>query len=714
MSTENKMTTNNEENEQYEQFEKAVLKRFKAMTSNGTIRTQLFTTTADNLWTIFLDGLPPERRQHYTCRSCEHFVTRLGGLVAIAPSGTKSSVLWDLKDTPAFFLPAVQAVLNEIERSKVDGVYYSSEPIWGTSCSSTTLKTTGQPHTWHHLHVVPDAAMIFRNTMMKNASQAMAEKLEDRGMLQRGLAEFPLEVVQQAHTLLSAGDALYRSERMIGPATWLLNLHKSLKAVHGGSSKEERIWNLIWLAAVTAPTGFTHVRSSMIGTLLEDIAAGLPFPDIKRRFDEKMAPSNYQRAQVAPSAGNIAQAEKVISALKAAGALERRYARLDDIKEFEWRPQPTTLHMPRSSGVFDHITPKVKAAAPAVPGPIPPQQTMTWDKFQRTVLPNALSIEAQVPTSPDRFMALVTATQPDATPILQWDSDEARNPVSWYYATGIDAEIKRRVLGAGGKYEDCDIRASLIWNNRNDLDVHVVTPSREHIYYGAKKSRCGGWLDIDMNVGGETSKPIENIRWAKGMAQGGRYQVYVENYRFHERERSATPFRVELEVSGQVFHFEGVSPDNRTGNASTVMVAEFTYVPGQMLLQIPMGVRASQEGNNWNLTAGQWAKITGVVESPNMWGKTKQEQHGRHMFFLLEGCRDMAEGVGRGFFVETLHGEFRPIRSTLEAYTATTAITGGEDANACGIGMSYKAPWDLVLRVTTKEGALMYKIDRWD
>jgi hypothetical protein len=53
---------------------------------------------------------------------------------------------------------------------------------------------------------------------------------------------------------------------------------------------------------------------------------------------------------------------------------------------------------------------------------------MTWEKFARTMLPEALSIEAQVPAGPERFMALVTAANADAPPILQWDAEERRNP----------------------------------------------------------------------------------------------------------------------------------------------------------------------------------------------------------------------------------------------------------------------------------------------
>ncbi len=144
----------------------------------------------------------------------------------------------------------------------------------------------------------------------------------------------------------------------------------------------------------------------------------------------------------------------------------------------------------------------------------------------------------------------------------------------------IDAEIKTRVEAAGGQYANVDIRASLLWNNRNDLDLHVIPPSGEEVYFGHKKSDCGGWLDVDMNISGETLKPVENVRWAKGTAPKGRYRVVVQNYAFKDGNTGPTDFKVEIEVAGEVRHFEGtVSPEGQTGVNSNVLVYEFDHDP---------------------------------------------------------------------------------------------------------------------------------------
>jgi hypothetical protein len=549
----------------------------------------LFFTAATDLWPTFLANMPEPLRQHYTCHACRHFVERFGSLVAIDDAGRLTSALW-ADDAPSGFAAAFKALAEAVTRAEVDGVLVPATRVLGTPASPPAA----DGKVWTHFSV--EVPRVHSHALL-SAGQVKAERKEDWRMLTRGLAEFPQALTERALVLLNSG-TLYRSEKCIGVATWLVALHRQLAAAKTPRHRDA----LVWRAAATAPPGFAHVRSGMIGTLLEDLAAGLDSAAIKRRFDEKMAPDQYMRAQVAPAAGNIAQAEKAIAGLKASGALARRYARLADLSHFLWRPQAAQSG---PGSVFGHLTPKVKTRPDKL---ALPQQTLTWDKFARTVLPGAVAIEAQVPAGSERFMALVTATNPDAPPILQWDAEGQRNPISWYYHAGIDAEMKRRVEGAGGQYEGVDIRASLLWDNRNDLDLHVVAPSGEHIYYAHKRSACHGWLDVDMNVRGETTTPVENIRWARGAAPRGRYRVFVQNYRFHEPSQLPTPCKVEVEVSGEVYHFTAVvSPGRQTGAASDITILEFDYQPGQRLSHPPRhAVPPPQGTGQWNVTAGAW------------------------------------------------------------------------------------------------------------
>jgi hypothetical protein len=375
----------------------------------------LFTTNAADLFARYLDKLPGEREVH-SCSACRRFIETFGGLVTIGEDGRHVSAVWDVDAAPDFYRPAIKAMASEVLRSRVSGPFLSSETRYGTP-------KTGP---WTHFAVTPERSAIYRGTVL-TAGQAMAAKREDFRTVASALADFTPPMLTEALRLLEAA-SLARSERFIAPVRWLLDLHTARAA-----AKDSRVRdNLLWRAVATAPEGYCHPRSSMIGSLLEDIAAGLDFADVKRRFDSKMHPLQYQRPQAAPAAGAIAAAEKVFEQMGLAPALERRFARLDEIETI-WTPKAPARAESASGGVFGHLSPKGHAGTVETAGM--PAVTMTWEKFARTVLPGAAAIEAMVPAR-GNFIGMTTAVHADAPPILKWDRDDARNPVAWYVYHG--------------------------------------------------------------------------------------------------------------------------------------------------------------------------------------------------------------------------------------------------------------------------------------
>lgn len=357
----------------------------------------LFTTDAKNLWTTYLRSFPAKYRQYHNCNECRHFMERFGGLVAIdSATGHSVPALWHEADADKEHAAAYEALDPRIRKAKITGVFLSEESI---------LTDTGGSQAWEHFRV--RNAHPYRGTIL-NATQAMAEKAEDFKNVCRALEEFSPATLSTALSLLN-GDALYRSEKVLGPAQWLADLHQTPKA---------RRANFVWLAVATAPAGFCHPRSSMIGTLLEDLESGMDFGQVKHRFQEKMHPLQYQRPQAPPKAGNIAQAEKIVADLGAAGALRRRFARLDEI-EVLWEPQPM---QGQRRGVFGYLL--------QAPSYHTGSQVMTWAKFVRTVVPTARKMELQAPAH-GNYAALTTAVDSDAPHIFQWD-----NPFSWYVYNG--------------------------------------------------------------------------------------------------------------------------------------------------------------------------------------------------------------------------------------------------------------------------------------
>lgn len=669
-------------------FEKAIKEHFDKVTSeyNHLYRVRVDT---ESLWRIYVDSLPEEGRFVYDCRCCKHFFERYGNLVVITDDGYIESALWNT-EVPEFFSLAVNR-LNQYIKSTytIDDVFVSDERILGTP-------RTGE---WTHLHVVLPQTMV-NNSRVKNAYQITAEKREDRLTLLRALQEYPRNIVEQAVALLQT-DAMYRGERILGVAEWFLNLHKVLADTP--SMKKN---NLIWKAVAEAPAGFCHVKSSMIGTLLDDIKAGYSTRVVIARFEEKMNPQNYMRSQSAPTSSTIAQAEKLVEKLGIADSLRRRYARFDEIKDLcLWMPR--SIYEPKSTtckahGVFSHLTPKNASSSNDISLDLP-TTTMTWAKFSKTILPFAEKLEVKI-DNPNRFMALVTEAVPGSENILRWD-----NPFSWYYHGGIDGEIKRRVEAAGGTYENCAIRCSLIWESYTDLDLHCITPNGFHIYFGDKRDRSGGYLDVDANGGFvTTTKPVENIRWIN-RAPNGHYHFWVHNY--HDRNHSDNPYKVELEVNGKIYTYNGYMRD--TGEHTTVF--DFDYINGEVKNFKAAGGTSTSNSEMWGLTTNEFVEVKGILKSPNMWNKSNDENpDNHHTFFILEGCKDDSQGKGRGFFNEILKTELREIRKTLELYSANTPIEGADESDACGVGFTTDGEWNLVIRVTSNGNTRLIKIDRFD
>jgi hypothetical protein len=686
----------------YESFEKSLKEFFNDAINSGK---KLFkTAVSEDLFEVYLDHLPEEARQHYSCNACRHFVNRFGGLVFISEKGNITSAMWNEQNTPSFFKASVSAMKKVVESAVVTGVFLSDEKKLG-------IPKTGE---WSHLSVELPREQVFRSRL-QTASQAMADKREAFGGLKRSLADFSLETVEQALAIIQS-ETLYRADKVHEMTKWFKGVVEKLSKVKNGSQRD----NMIWLEVASAPNEFAFIRSKTAGTLLQDIADGLSFNSIKARFEEKMNPANHMVSQSAPSQNAIYEAERMVAKLGIENALERRYARIEEVPNTLWTPKVGSKVVGRYEtggsvkGVFGNITPKEKVNATASNKPVIPTSVMTWEKFARTVLPTVDGLEVLI-DNPDRFMALVTAVHADAENILQWD-----NTFSWYYHGGIDAEVKRRVENAGGKYDNNEIRASLIWDGYTDLDIHAHVPNfnsynrrQEEIYFGNK--RVGnGWLDIDANGGhAQTATPVENIRWET--APNGRYKFVVHN--FQERGNGQTPFKVELEINGEIFTHEGVA--GRTGWTDTVF--EFDYVKGQA----PKFIQSSKYGSasaggsgsttDWNVAKNSFVKVNAITKSPNLWNeKAPVTNSGTHVFFLLEGVKDLAEGKGKGFIVEMLNSDLRPIRKTLQAFVGSTPIEDADEATACGVGYNKDTEWNLTVKVTSGNSTRVIKIDRWD
>jgi uncharacterized protein YfaP (DUF2135 family) len=79
-----------------------------------------------------------------------------------------------------------------------------------------------------------------------------------------------------------------------------------------------------------------------------------------------------------------------------------------------------------------------------------------------------------------------------------------------------------------------DVQVNLHWKRKVDLDLHVIEPSGERIYFGNANSASGGELDLDSYAGchieGDRGRGNENVFWSDGTAPRGPYRVSAMLY----------------------------------------------------------------------------------------------------------------------------------------------------------------------------------------
>lgn len=114
----------------------------------------------------------------------------------------------------------------------------------------------------------------------------------------------------------------------------------------------------------------------------------------------------------------------------------------------------------------------------------------------------------------------------------------------------------------------------LAWDDRNDVDVHVICPDGRRIYWDNLRA-CGGELDIDHNRYDDRviPDPVENIVWV-GNPPPGTYRIEVQLPKSRGLPRSH--YRITLRREGKPDQvFQGTVDRARNRN-DTKIVHVFT------------------------------------------------------------------------------------------------------------------------------------------
>ena len=126
-----------------------------------------------------------------------------------------------------------------------------------------------------------------------------------------------------------------------------------------------------------------------------------------------------------------------------------------------------------------------------------------------------------------------------------------------------------------------DVQVTLAWDSDSDVDLHVVDPSGQEVYWANRDVPSGGNLDLDSNAGCSLDDVRnENIVWPVGQAPQGTYTVRVDYWSSCGVE--ATDYTVLVNNGGNVEVFSGqfTGTGDRGGSGSGIDITTFERTTG--------------------------------------------------------------------------------------------------------------------------------------
>lgn len=642
-------------------FADAVHRRFADMSLD-----ELFVVDAPDLWEQYLaawpDGTNPlfRTRTEHDCSTCRHFIRNVGNVVQIVDGRVRS--IWAGLDLPEPYRTVADVLDALVSAAPLAGIFRSSEPQYGAA--TTRALVDGHVETWHHFH-----APVAPRHRSNDLGPARGDFLTSVQVFRRGLEDLRPSALESVVDLIDSG-VLYRGEEHLMAVTAFRTLQNVYER-QVGSARDAFIF-------ANATSRAARFRNTVIGTLVTDLSQGVDLESAVRSFESKVAPTNYKRPKALITPAMVTAAMKTVTDLGIEKSLERRFARLEDVSvnDVLWVDRDVRPQM-KDGGLVDVLM------AAATPRPTKsPAEPITISAFMKDVLPGASEIELLMKNAlVGNFVSLTTGVHSDVPPIFKWGNDFA-----WSYGGNVTDSIKERVKRAGGNVTG-RLRVSLSWFNRDDLDIHVVEPNGNHIWYQSRD----GKLDVDMNVSGETREPVENVTWA-GRIQDGPYEVKVHN--FAQRETSDVGFVIETESDGVIENYRYEQP---VGNRAVVPVGVMTVRDGAIVKFAPAkGIHGGSASKTvWNVQTETFVKVGSVMYSPNFWGDAAVGN--RHYIFALAGC--LNDEPTRGIYNEFLKSDLDKHRKVFEVLGDRTKCAPAAD-QVSGLGFSSTSGASVTARVT--------------
>jgi len=615
---------------------------------------ELFVVEVSDPFALYLGAFPAgtdpmfrERTQH-DCNCCKSFVRHLGVVVGFMDGQRVTA--WDGCDDLPEPYPTVARRMRDLAlQAPISGVFRASERGYG---AERNLDNYMVGHWWHHFHgAVANRHFSHQPGADRGARDTLAK------VYLRGLREIQPEALATVVDLIES-DSLYRGAEFLEKVKKFAALKRRFDEAAGDA-------DFAWQTFSIDTAGF---RNEVIGTLVVDLSSGVELDQAVRMFESKVAPTNYRRPTAVVTPKMVESALGTLRELGLEDAVQRRHARMEDVSVDDVLYVDNSERSRVRGGLESLLMSDAKR--PAKKRPAEGATEVSADEFFREVVPGASLIEAVLEPRHGRNFVSLTAGDPG---LFKWDGG-----LSWSYDGDVTDSIKEKVKRAGGRV-DAPMRASLAWNNHDDLDLHVVEPGGSRVYFGSKVGRYGT-LDIDMNAGGHRNRqPVENV-YFRSVPQG---QTTVRVNQFHKRESVDTSFELEIELLGALYRFEHDGPlaDGRS------LSVDVNVVGSNVVVTPEKGWRTSEgrQVDKWGVRTGVPVRVRAAMVSPNHSGETWQGGQ-KHHFLVLDEC--LNPDPVRGLYNEQLKPELADKHKRVFELLGSRTKADYSDEQLSGVGFS--------------------------
>src|SRR6478672_1309693 len=412
----------------------------------------------DEIWENYLNGFDdPVERQSHNCNCCKSFLRQWGGIVAIIDNEVVS--IWDGMDVSEEFQQSLENLQKYIHSLPVTNVFLNGH----TDCGTDRNYDGKRDLNWEHFFIKVPPKFIKAESIIPTV---LSEVRDNKSVFKRSLEELTDESVETVLELI-AQNSVYRGQEFEGMLKSFDKAKKDFAKVPDHLKE-----NFIWITSVELSGAVAKIRNGAMGTLLTNLSEGMEIDIALTKFEKIMAPTNYKRPTAIVTPKMVDQAKEKLSELGMLESLDRRFMNESDLNI------DNVLFVDKSSRE-DDVFSEMKSESQVNPRTLSKVEEIQFEDFAQNVLPTCKSIEILLENRHvSNFVSLITAKNNNAKALFKWP-----NPESWSYTNGNADSIKERVKAAGGEI-DAELRVSLSWNNFDDLDLHVVEPNGNEIYYG--------------------------------------------------------------------------------------------------------------------------------------------------------------------------------------------------------------------------------------